>query len=71
VSRVGEIRNTYRIFVVKPKDSSSKIWTQLDNIKLDLRGMKFKRVDWIKAKMFYVPHINKKKLPQGVLIGSV
>jgi hypothetical protein len=51
VARMGETRNAYRILVGKPEENRplerprSK-W--VDNIKIDLRGIGWDGVDWIK-----------------------
>jgi hypothetical protein len=50
VARMGEKRNAYRIFVGKPEGKrpqgrSTRRW--VDNIKMDLRELRWDSMDWI------------------------
>jgi hypothetical protein len=45
VARMGKKRNVYRILVGKPEEKRPRGWE--DNIRMDLREMRWGGVDWI------------------------
>jgi hypothetical protein len=63
---MGEIRNTYKIWVGKPKEMRSlgrPLYKQEENIRMELREIGKDHVDWI--------HLTQDRCPWQALVNTV